>query len=234
MRKLLKITTTFALALVLSAGMAFGQNNEAEIQQTSSTVNSSATQSQNGDDFAYIFQNGVTEAEASQKQYAGPTGKNGSNEAHIYQTSSGTKPVATQIQGGKKQDAEITQKANKVRAYQRQLHKNNSATIVQTNGSLKSEAVQVQGPNGPNGKQGAFNDATIRQEGLESYAEQRQGGWRQDSKIKQFGDHNEAYVTQNGTAGMGRPQAHITQSSDNNMATINQAGVSNTATITQN
>lgn len=236
MRQFLKITTSFALALLLTAGVAFGQSNEAEIQQTSSVTNSSATQSQNGDDYASIYQNGVTDAVAIQNQVDGPTNQSGANKALITQTSSGNQPWAKQVQGGEAQYAEITQRSNKVTAYQRQVHKNNSATIFQANGSLKSEARQIQGPGGPNGKQGAFNNATIRQEGVGSYAEQRQGGWRQDSKIKQLGDGNSAYVTQHGIEGSTgqRPQADIFQHSNNNMATINQAGAGNTAEITQN
>jgi len=66
MRQLLRTTATFALALVFSAGMAFGQvNNEADVTQNSS--NSQATVTQTGaDNFTDVEQNVKSKAVITQ------------------------------------------------------------------------------------------------------------------------------------------------------------------------
>ncbi|WP_043551555.1 hypothetical protein [Salinibacter ruber] len=65
MRQLLRITATFALALVFSSGMAFGQsNNEADLSQTSSE--SRATITQSGDNYTELKQQATSKATITQ------------------------------------------------------------------------------------------------------------------------------------------------------------------------
>ena len=94
MRQLLKITTTFALALVFTAGMAFGQSpgddNEAEVNQdgnSEAVVNQNATVSDASND-AFVDQAGngnvakITQTDNGGSQNLGTSG----NEVDLRQT----------------------------------------------------------------------------------------------------------------------------------------------------
>jgi hypothetical protein len=98
MRQLLRITATFALALVFSAGVAFGQQNTANITQ-------SGPDGGYGD--AIVDQDG-SDLTATIEQLAARDNEDG-NYAEISQTDNGSSNEAYIDQGGDKNIAEITQ-----------------------------------------------------------------------------------------------------------------------------
>ena len=136
MRKLLKITTTFVVALIFTAGMAFGQNNTADVDQSGDNLKGIVTQSgqantatlkQNGgaDNVANIDQKGTGNESTvlqphQQGQFGGdaPYGvtalvkQDGQSNVSYIQQANTSNDLADQNQGGSGHEARISQAAN--------------------------------------------------------------------------------------------------------------------------
>ena len=149
MRQLLKITTTFVLTLLLSAGMAFGQSNDAQTTQENST-NASATQTQSGsNNIARAVQSESDNVTLKQVQsgadhFARARQLNSSNNSKVNQNQSGTNNEARarqfafqsslirQTQSGEDNFAKADQAYRRnTEAYQKQSGESQIARITQ-------------------------------------------------------------------------------------------------------
>jgi hypothetical protein len=227
MRKLLKITGIFALALVFSAGMAFGQSNEATVEQINN--NNEATVDQLGQLNAADVNQGedqkVTDLANTLSQNllgypvtpSGGIGPGTANNNQVSVEQQGTRNVVGVSQGY----AGTTQGPG--------VAEGNEATITQI--GSRNAAVPAQGLR--DGR--AFdNEYTILQDGSRNVATVAQGtdsGVARDNEanIEQFGSQHEALINQGRTSfaiGGGfkatNSLAEIFQNGSGNDATINQ------------
>lgn len=209
MRYLAKITTTFALALVFSAGTTFGQDAQvdqygndmdADIVQAEDVGNSASivqgNQEKNFNNFtARIEQLGGDNSATIDQSQAGP----GLPTARIFQDGNGNTANQTQFFGGTNNDeelSEISQVGNDNTAMQRQEHFTGDkveATISQTGNMNYSEQTQI--------GSGASFEAHLTQEGNSNYAIQVQHDYSSaaagyESDITQIGTGNDARVYQ--------------------------------------
>jgi hypothetical protein len=232
MRKLLKITTTFVVALIFTAGMAFGQNNadvdqsvgsaEATIEQTND--GNSALLTQQGNNLADIDQHGNNTFEgfmganrALQKNWDGSSGD--LNEIDV--DMNGRFSTVGVTQEGRGSEIDITQEGGiNFVAQVEQLGTNNDVDIRQTGNQY----------------------AKVTQDGASLTADVTQGLAGPDTApndkvlIDQDGFMHNAVVTQvQPGGGRNGNTVDVTQSGNSavNNATVNQFGGGNTATITQ-
>ena len=255
MRQLLKITTTFALALVFSAGMAFGQ--DADITQRSSQNDATVEQS-DGDDVADVLQNGIdNEATASQGggSYIDQVQVGNNNEA--FGSHSGDTYLIQEQRGNQNEayawaesDATVTQE---------QLGSENLARVGQSGGKYGPTTIN-QSSDVRQFQSGDRNLAEIevRQgNGRNNSFGQRQSGNSNTAKILdvgsgntvtqiQVGNNNESVVgARNADPQLGGADVFTEQRGHRNSAivgggvgsydaTIQQFGNDNTATVTQN
>jgi len=240
MRKLLKITTTFAFALFLTAGMAFGQNNSSDVEQRGSQLG--ATVNQTGNDLkGNIYQgqlNGGNFGFAAKKSDAAISQEGGGATANIYQgvndalvakseariiqngTAASSNLNATIVQGGNSKPGNSTKAEANSFAKIDQTGVNHTARVNQAvdeaSVAQKSEARVTQ----LGGKSGSSNMNTAK-------VNQARGGG--------FTENVEATVYQNGYALTGKilqgvggssatmSSASIVQHGDNNSARVVQS-----------
>jgi hypothetical protein len=133
MRKLFKITTTFAFALFLTAGMAFGQNN-AEVEQRGGNQNSANVTHQNSGNDARILQVGsdnyaVVNANAGYFTDQDQIGNENVATVETFDKGGGGDIRVTQFQRGNKNNANIDG-FGKQTAFQKQVGNRNDADII--------------------------------------------------------------------------------------------------------
>ncbi len=223
MRYFAKITTTFALALVFSAGMAFGQDQDAEIEQFG--TNTDADISQVGDV--------GNDASITQGTESNPVGQFEAPSASILQD--GGNNTATVTQGNDNSGAVGVPEASI-----EQIGDRNTGTVSQAFGATGS-TVNI----GEIYQSGNDNTATLTQRhfgGIQSFTTNVVGSIEQKN-----GDFNTATVTQKGSGAAFR--ADVVQDGSDNTATLTQndfgsaanlydgdimqVGSMNNATITQ-
>jgi len=243
MGQLLKVVTTVSLALLLTAGVAFGQNNEATVEQhagTSGDLEAQVDQSGNQHD-ARIMQGIVTTQNrvGAKKSEATITQSGSDANAFIYQGRKGgfsaksTAKInqvgdsfAEILQGyGTKSSAErnnLATQSQKGNGHTAQIFQGVRTGGGQSTKTTGNEAAQYQ-------RNGSSNFAVIQQ-GVES------GSYAQDSKARQLqsGSDLEAEIRQgtdgNWATGM---EAIQNQYGNGHTATTIQSGVNSFAKIEQ-
>lgn len=223
MKQLLRTTTTFALALVFTAGMAFGQSNEAVVEQINN--NNETTVNQSGQWNAADVNQGVDE-EANELAnnliggtWTGQVGSGTANNNEITIDQAGDRNVALASQGY----AGVSFGATRTG-----VAEGNTGSIEQI--GSRNRAYPGQGLRGGR----AFdNDYSILQDGGRNVATVAQGndtGYAEDNEaiVEQFGNQNSALIEQ------GVPsEANYNFTSTNSLAEVYQDGSGNDATISQ-
>jgi hypothetical protein len=256
MRYFAKITTTFALALVFSAGIAFGQEHEAEIEQNANNNDATINQA-DGYATAYIGQDGnrnqavVQQGDrsgglATDSRLATISQIGNDNDAKIVQPFGGdskkAKGEASQYQEGNRNFARIKQQSGPDMAEQVQKGNDNSARITQ--GFTGDQTASQR-------QEGNSNEAVASQIGSDLEATQEQYGNLNRSVIRQEGTNtkgdvastfqdgvdNFAKVTQGGPKADGKTGGHsasVEQFGNQNSAVVDQFGGSHSASVFQN
>ena len=208
MRQLLKNTFTLALALVFTAGLAFGQSNTSSVDQ-------------DGDDNQATVQQNGSDNMSTVKQGFDGQGQNNA-EAMIQQT--GSENMATIKQrawAGRDNDHTVEQNGS-----------SNSAQVDAFNGGNTGSIEQIGNTNEALMQHGAakFGEATIQQYGDENYARARQfQGENNSATIKQG---NSAYES-NGNygdirqEGSGNTASFSLKRGDDNDVSVSQDGDQN-------
>ncbi|MCS3698422.1 Curlin associated protein [Salinibacter ruber] len=217
MRQLLRTTATFALALVFSAGMAFGQtNNEADLSQTSSE--SRATITQSGDNFTELKQQSTSKATVTQTgagnevdQFVQKSGVNKNRGGGNFINLANIDQIGDENTVASRYDALETQSGNfggGAKLILDQFGDKNDLKIVQ-NG--RASATIKQSNSGGNSREG--NTAKVDQNPLNSSGS--------TLELVQVGLENESVINQNASSGAG------------NFANIDVAGVNNEVDVDQ-
>ncbi|WP_340104130.1 hypothetical protein [Rhodohalobacter sp. 8-1] len=245
-----KLLTAFTLVLLM-AGAATAQQNDAEIQQIGGDTNVAMIGQSGMLNTAFISQEADND-EASIQQ----SGDN--NIATVLQgfhvDANGYDTDAEIIQIGNRNEATITQTGrHEVSGFIHQTGDDNIAFIEQDKtddfNNARVQIIQTGGEENfvlqqQEDRRGVFGE--VLQDGSENYVHQTQtiggGGSGQFSHVlsKQLGDFNTADVDQNGERGSGETHQHgddndafITQDGDENSGHILQEGMLNMATINQ-
>jgi hypothetical protein len=239
MRQLLKITTTFALALVFSVGMAFGQSHDATVDQIGD--DSEADIEQLGSD---------NEATVFQSEELGVFGQVSGDANHL----------ADILQDGSNNAADVDQRAEDTEALIEQTGSGNvleaddygpgSVTQGQVGEDNSIDALQDGDNNvGRINQAGRDFDADLTQDGDNNEANLNMVGAADlgsatDINNADFAENFEAFVTQNGDGNFADVQqlafdlasvnqATVDQTGDDNYVELSQGDGTNTATITQ-
>lgn len=208
MRKLLKITFIFALAFIFSAGIAFGQSNDANVDQAGQ--NNNATIEQVGQNNQATVGQGthttafVVDPYGIAVDQTGPATSEG-NEATTSQSGQDNVAVHSQGMSGP--------------AASRSYSFDNVGTIEQVGFRNFAETAQ-----GTYGAYAENNELTIVQDGNRNDAFVHQG--YRDSHVA---ENNVAEVFQDGNRNFGKTQ----QIGSNHFADVDQIGNRNTANVTQ-
>jgi hypothetical protein len=223
MRQLLKNTFTLALALVFTAGMAFGQSNETVVEQIND--GNDATVNQVGQLNAADVNQGVDQEvnELANNLFGsditGQVGPGTANDNEVTVTQEGTRNLVAASQG-------YAGNFNGTRAG---IAEGNEATITQLGN--RNVALPAQGLRGGEAYDNAY---TILQDGNRNDATVAQGNntgiaINNDATIEQFGSDNVGTILQ------GQP-SQVTFGgfrATNSLAEIFQDGTNNTATVNQ-
>jgi len=226
MRYLLKITTTFALALVFTAGMAFGQTNETTIDQDD--ANNTATVNQvKKDNLAAVTQSGNATNTANIQQVL----RNG-NTAELNQENGASAEIWTAGATVKGYDDAVADQINTGDGP-------NTLTIASENNATTGlyEVDQLAGGNvidinriGGTGsvharvlQNSSNNTATIKLKDS-PFVDVRQTG---------MGSHEATITTSRGGVSGSENTVIVDQSGFDNLTTVNQSGPNNTATVDQ-
>ncbi|MEF8866670.1 MAG: hypothetical protein V5A20_13005 [Salinibacter sp.] len=239
MRQFLKITSLFALALVFTAGMAFGQDvNEATVDQGGSGSDADITQNVNGADNssfdANVRQRGGSQTVTIKQLDSNPNDPGGSGIADVIQLGA---------DGGN--EALVDQNRTRgAEAFLKQVGANNEATAAQGAGDV------LRGYDGTNTSRGSERALQV---GIENTLEVFQSRDPDDftslgesfnmARVTQDGNYNNAFIEQNGNGneanllqdgGLNEAQIQQLFPSNSNIADVQQLGVSNKAYTFQN
>ncbi len=260
MRQFLKITTTFALALVFTAGMAFGQDSDATLDQLGDDNN--ATIQQNGGDGemqATALQDGdqnaldLTQSDFGEADHAADIrqvgfsndadlqsqGGVGANFLDVDQVGNNNETTVAHfsgshynkvLQNGNRNDAEIAHRSSF----------DNSVTLVQRGDD--NSVLATDDGQGANGAEKSTFEA--RQIGDQNEGTLTHTGGNLEAYLTQDGFSNEASITQNTGTEVFDNYADVVQRGNNNMSTVTQGtdgnfadvrqiGNRNTSTVTQ-
>jgi len=243
MRQLLKITTTFALALVFTAGMAFGQDsddrNRATVDQDGNGSEATVTQTLDGDkgfNTANVFQrNGAQTATIRQTTPSGDGNSkaladvqqlgSGGNDALVDQTRRrGAKAFLKQ--NGQDNDADVAQTGGDVlRGYDGANTSRGSERALQVGIANELKVFQGRDPANFDNVTNSFHEARVTQDGNYNDGFIEQQGQGAEANLLQDGGLNEATIIQ-GSASSGN-------NSNGVLADVQQLGVGNEATVTQ-
>jgi hypothetical protein len=243
MRKLLKVVTTVSVALLLTAGVAFGQNNEATVEQHAGT---------SGDLEAQVDQSGSQHDAEIRQGVVTTQNRVGAKKSDATITQSGSGAEATILQGRRggfsaKSTAKINQVGDsKALIWQgvgtkSSAEQNNLATQSQKGSGHFGEIGQgVRTGGGQSTKTTGNEAAQYQRNGSNNYAGIvqgfRSGSYAQDSKARQLqnGSDLRAEIRQgtdgNWATGM---EAIQKQYGNGHTATTIQSGVNSFAKITQ-
>ena len=208
MRQLLRITATFALVLVFSAGMAFGQENDAEVQQIGGENDSEVEQTGSNAD-ATILQ--------------GLTGNEDRGYLRFGDDAESVNSFARVDQDGNS-DAFVIQEGP-------EGFGDNSATVSQTGDDHDADLEQYSlfvAPTGIPYFGAGNNKAEIIQK----------GGDNNSAELRQLVGENEAYITQTGSDNVFEDEVPTAfsvpgQSGSNNFLDVDQSGDANEAIVDQ-
>jgi len=226
MRQLLKITSIFALALVFTAGMAFGQNNEATIDQDDANNTATVNQVKNNN-FADVTQSGDNTNTANIQQVI-----QDGNVARLIQDNGASAEIWTRGATVKGYDDAFAHQINTGEG-------SNTLNIASENNATTGlyEVDQLAGDNvididriGGTGnvhvralQSSSSNNATIDLKDS-PFVEVRQTG---------SGSHEATITTSRGGENGPENTVSVDQSGFDNATTVNQLGPNNTATVDQ-
>lgn len=213
MRQLLKITTTFALALVLTAGMAFGQAEQSTTVDQSGDRNDATVEqmTQTNESDVYINQSGSRNVGNITQQYGQ------FHDADLNQ--SGSRNYAELVQDNTNTTADLDQEGsrNVIDADQRNYeftfgYAGTAYLDIYQSGDRNNASVSQDGRGQMTGivsQNGSRNYVELSQmtpggegvsESVSNYANFDQNGFKNDAFVTQSGDKiNEAWVNQSGS-----------------------------------
>jgi hypothetical protein len=250
MRKLLKVTSLFALALVFTAGMAFGQNNTAEVDQNGDQ-NTGEIEQFGAENESYIDQVGdkniatalIVQSEDGQSSLTKQTQLGNKNVARITGASGKLKQsfTSSQYQDGHRNFARVENVRNSW-SRQKQVGNDNVAradggkfrggsTVEQLQDGDQNTAV-VTGPGGNKADVYQSQSGNKHTSRITEYATNRPNGNEQSVvDVRQFGgDKNVANADYNSFVGN---DFLVRQNGSRNSVTGAFGSVKNTADVTQ-
>jgi hypothetical protein len=213
MRKLFKITTTFAFALFLTAGMAFGQNN-AKVEQRGGNQNSANVTHQNSGNDARILQVGsnnhaLVNANAGYFTDQDQIGNKNVATIETFDKGGAGNISVTQFQRGNKNNANIDG-FGKQTASQKQVGNRNDADIIGRSGRAQENRQKQLGDDNRaylafdgNAKEGfarQLQDGNRNRSALRDY--DSDSGAKTIAVTKQFGNENVAVSEMGGHVGL--------------------------------
>lgn len=240
MRQLLKITATFALALVFTAGMAFGQNNANVEQRGGNQNNATITHSNSGND-SRILQVGshnraTVEANAGYFTDQDQIGNRNVANIETFDHGGPGNIKVTQFQRGNRNNANVEGFGKQI-AFQKQVGNRNDADIKGRSGRAQvNRQKQIGNRNrallrfSGNAKEGfarQLQDGNDNRSLLKDYTSD--GGSKTTAVTKQYGDQNDVVSNMGGNNGL---TLRVTQNgfSNNVTSTFTMAGSSQKVT----
>lgn len=217
MRQLLRITATFALALVFTAGMAFAQQNEVNIEQINGDDHKSTVGQTGVGNDADILQDGNPTFRLNGVAYLSEVDQNGDRNTSVITQKGGGNVYARTVQTGDDNTASQSQRI----FGQDPGVRDGIATTEQIGDNNK--ATQNQSHTGSAG--GIKSLSRVWQDGDDNIARsfQNGSGGNFESFIDQDGNSNFARVDQSGLTNPGGHFADVVQTGDGHTANVTQS-----------